>query len=434
MTTENASSELRSTNKRVRFEAPTSALNVSPSIQSTSPNQSPKGLALALISTFTVTLRRHLSPIVKKCGESNLDLLHNLITKMNQYSKLDDEKDTLPRSVTRLVNFDFKVTKKVENNPEFLVIKADTEIIVQEFKLKLKQKVMHTLQLTCRMLRDELYENLCVNLHLVTQAQLISDQSNLDPHKVISTILHYHFEELFDYTDITLEKLHEKYKVTHALPVFPFPIAGPNTPNPVPADAEPEMLPIEANNPNPNAATDDGQQQAIANRDACNPSRLLILGVFTRPGTAYFDRADAIKVDISLKKLLTTNTLEDATEATKERLDAETSVDSELLEEIVRKGVAAKTKNINSELGQLKKQLAELTKATKGKGTPSATKKSGRGLPSQKGASTRKKKSTPRAPKQDARAAAVPAKGTSRKQSGKNEKGEKKKKKQHKKK
>ena len=84
---------------------------------------------------------------------------------MNQYSKLDDEKNTLPRSVTRLVNFDFKVTKKVENNPEFLIIKADTDTLVQEFKLKLKEQVIQTLQLTCRMLREDLYENLCINLH-----------------------------------------------------------------------------------------------------------------------------------------------------------------------------------------------------------------------------------------------------------------------------
>ena len=432
MTTENAPSELRSTNKRVRFEAPTSAPNGSPSIQSSS-NMSPKGLALSLIGTFTATLRKHLSPIVKKSGESNLDLLHTLIIKMNQYSKLDDDKDTLPRSVTRLVNFNFKVTKKVENNPEFLIIKADTDTIVQEFKLKMKEQVMQTLQLTCRMLREELYENLCINLHLITQAQLIADQSDLDPHQVMSTILHYHFVELFDYTDLTLDKLHEKYKDTHALPVFPFPIEGTNTTNPVPIDTEPDMQIVGADDPNPTVATDDGQQQAIATRDACQPARLLILGVFTRPGTAYFDRAEAIKVDISLKKLLSTNTLEGATEATKERLDAETSVDTELLEEIVRKGVAAKTKNMNSELGQLKKQLAALTNATKGNGT-STTKKSRRGLPSATGASTRKKKSTSRTPKKGARTAVAPVKDTTRSQSGKKGKGEKKKKQSQKKK
>ena len=263
---------------------------------------------------------------------------------------------------------------------------------------------------------------------MITQAQLIADQSNLDPHKVISTILHYHFVELFDYTDLTLDRLHEKYKETHALPVFPFPINGTNTPNPVPTDAGPVMLPIEDDTLNPTVATDDGQQQAIANRDACQPSRLLILGALTRPGTAYFDRAEAIKVDISLKKLYTTNTLEDATEATKERLDAETSVDSELLEEMVRKKVAAKTKNMNSELGQLKKQIATLTNAAEGNKTPNTSKKSRRGQPPQKGASTRKKKSSSRTPKKDVQKAVAPAKDTTRKQSGKKEKGERKKK------
>ena len=131
MTTENAPSELRSTNKRVRFEDPTSAPNVSPSIQSTSANHSPKGLALSLVGTFTVTLRRHLSPIIKKCGESNLDILHNLVTKMNQYSKLDDEKDTLPCSVTHLVNFDLKSPKKWKITLRFWLLK---QIEISSFK------------------------------------------------------------------------------------------------------------------------------------------------------------------------------------------------------------------------------------------------------------------------------------------------------------
>ena len=85
---------------------------------------------------------------------------------------------------------------------------------------------------------------------------------------------------------------------------------------------------------------------------------------------------------------------------------------------------------MNAELGQLKKQMAALTKGT---GTPSSTKNSGRGPPSKKGASTRKKKSTPRAPKKDTDQKAVaPAKGSSRKGPGKNITGGKQKKKPHK--
>ena len=44
-----------------------------------------------------------------------------------------------------MVNFEFRVTKKVENNPEFLVIKAVTDTFVLDFKLALKVNIIQTL-------------------------------------------------------------------------------------------------------------------------------------------------------------------------------------------------------------------------------------------------------------------------------------------------
>ena len=149
---------------------------------------------------------------MKKAAESHIDLLHNLISKMTQYSKMEDDSDYIPRSVTKLINFDFRVTKSIENNPEFLVIKADTDTLIQEFKLGLKRKVMEKLKLEIRILRNELFEHLCINLHLVIQAFLISEQLKTDPHKTISTLLRLHFVELFEHTDLELNELYEKYK------------------------------------------------------------------------------------------------------------------------------------------------------------------------------------------------------------------------------
>ena len=94
---------------------------------------------------------------------------------------------------------------------------------------------------------------------------------------------------------------------------------------------------------------------AMINKDQIQPALLLIRCFFTRPGTTYFSREEAIKIDISLKKLLNTNTLEESTEAIKERLVTDTSVDNELMEEMVQKKVSGKTENLNSEIGQLKK-------------------------------------------------------------------------------
>ena len=184
MTTENAPSTMTSTNKRVRFEDPTSAnSNASPSTLKTTVNLSPKGYTLSSIRSFTVTLRQHLSPIALKAGETHIDLLHKLLLKMRQLNKMDDDDDFIPRSA-RLVNFDFRVTKKVENNPEFLVIKADTDTLVQEFRLALKHKIMDTLRIECGILRTELYENLATNIHHVVQAQLVSEQKKIDANKL----------------------------------------------------------------------------------------------------------------------------------------------------------------------------------------------------------------------------------------------------------
>ena len=139
MTSENASNAMNTTNKRVRFEAPTSALNDSPSTLSKWTNQSPKGCAISSIRTLVVTLRQHLSPIVQQAAESHTNLLHKLMTKTAQHKKMEDENDFIPRSA-RLINFDFRVTKKVENSPEFLAIKTETDTLVLEFKMNLKQK------------------------------------------------------------------------------------------------------------------------------------------------------------------------------------------------------------------------------------------------------------------------------------------------------
>ena len=54
---------------------------------------------------------------------------------------MDDDSEFIPRSA-RMVNFGFRVTKVVENSLEFLAIKADTDTLVLEFKLALKQQVM----------------------------------------------------------------------------------------------------------------------------------------------------------------------------------------------------------------------------------------------------------------------------------------------------
>ena len=173
-------------------------------------------------------------------------------------------------------------------------------------------------------------------MHLVVQAFLITGQKNLDPHKVVSTITHYYFKEMWDQLDLKLDEFYTLYKKTHALATFPFPIDS--------LAPESEMEANMDNEENNEVATSIARIKSI-------PAKDIVLGAFTRPGIAYFARIEEIKIDISLKKLNTINKLEEATEATAERLDSEVSVDNDLLEDIIQKKVAARTKNLSSELG-----------------------------------------------------------------------------------
>ena len=114
MTSETASDAMSSNNKRVWFKTPTSTTTDSPHIKGNKDvDKHPKGYALTLVSTSSVALRQHISPIVQKVVEPHIDLLHKLINKMNQSNKMDDNNNFIPTS-PRMVNFDFQVTKKVE--------------------------------------------------------------------------------------------------------------------------------------------------------------------------------------------------------------------------------------------------------------------------------------------------------------------------------
>ena len=106
---------------------------------------------------------------------------------------MDDTSEFILRS-TRLVNFKFTVTKKVEDKPKFLIIKADTDTLVHDFRLALKKKITDTLCIKCSIFRVQLYESLCTCIYLVVQVLLISKQKYLEPYKVIHTVFYYVYD------------------------------------------------------------------------------------------------------------------------------------------------------------------------------------------------------------------------------------------------
>ena len=203
----------------------------------------------------------------------------------------------------------------------------------------------------------------------------ISEQSTSDVHEIISTIYNTKFESILGNTDLELEDFNLHYKEAFALPVFPI------------------IAPVLTTPATPNSNTEREIES----------SRLLLYSTFTNPGLLYFHRTEAIEIEISLKKLHATDELEEATIDTATRLTNETSVDTDLLNDLINASVIARTKKMSSEIGQLKKALAIKNDTSQ----PSVNNRRGPNAP---GASSTKKKSRKKKPAPKATAPKVTAK------------------------
>ena len=345
---------MNTTNKRVRFTTP-SVIDMTTSLTPGS-TLTPKACSIQSVRSFAVTLRKHLSPIIQNAGLSHIELLHKWSTKCRQHCKMEGDDTFIPRSA-RLMNFEFRVSKEVETSEEFLEVKAETEVIIKEFRLNLKDRIMDTLKIEILSTRQKLYENLVKEIYSIIQAKLLSEKKTNDPHVIFTQILHYYLEELLDPFDCNELELCTIYKAVHVLEDIPIS----NTPNP---DAETNEM-VEDTVPLTQPTGPSNQSQAIKLRDLSRSCLNTIVSAIIRPHQMYFERLEEIEIDISLKKLHFTSTTEDAAAAAKARLDLEATAPPELVKDLIRGQVSEDTKNLKAELGQLKRQIASLIKNPK---------------------------------------------------------------------
>ena len=310
---------------------------------------------------------------------------------------MKDDDDFIPRSA-RLCDFEFRVSKPVEASPEFLEVQAATNIMMQDFRLALKAKVMATLKIEISILTQSLYENLARELHKIVQAQLISNGKIAQPHVILSTLVTNHWTDLLEHFTVSCDEFCIVYKNTFALAEFP--LAKAPAPALTPDDS---TLALTGPHNRLNQFTQDlndeaepdgpapDQSGAIEERDLAKTCLEVIFSTIINPHKLYFTREEEIETDISLKKLHKESETEEAAASAQARLDLEPSATPELVQDLIRDQVSAENRKIKAKLGQLKKQLATLS------GT--ATKNSRRGPKKTGGASTSLKKITKRAPK-----------------------------------
>ena len=275
--------------------------------------------------------------------------MHNWMTKLRQHKKMEDDAEFIPRSAR--TNFEFRVNKEVEDCPEFVAINAETTDIINDFQMSLKQQIMKVLDIEVKLLQSHMYTNLVKQINYVVQAILVSEGKAVSPHLIVSTFMHHHQEEFLDQTTMELEEFNEKYKEVHALARYPLPINAP--------------LIDEEENMTDETRPDDAARSryAIQLQQDAQLCYNAVYATIVIPVRSYAERCETIEIDISLKKLSTTAKLEDSATATKKRLGLEPTADPDLVKDLIRDQVSSDTQKISAELGQLKRQIALLTKS-----------------------------------------------------------------------
>ena len=177
--------------------------------------------------------------------------------------------------------------------------------MIQDFRLDLKVKIMQTLQIKINLLRESLYKNFAKELHSIVQATLVSKRNKAKPHVIVSSVIHYHYNVLFDEFDTTKDEFCKVYKELHALPEFPF-SAAPSTDHDATMhgnyDTDLSTNPVnhaayDADEP-PGPAPD--QSIAVHDRDLALVCFQAITSVISVPHSNYFRREEEIEISISL--------------------------------------------------------------------------------------------------------------------------------------
>ena len=277
---------------------------------------------------------------------------------------------------------------------------------MNDFRLNLKKKVMETLALQIKLIRESLINNLIKQLNLIVAAQLLTNGKDTSPHLVISYIIPHHHESFLEQTDIEVDKFNSCYKEFHGLATFPLRLLV------LPEDDDAIIPDADATAPAPDLVAID-QARTIALRDDATTCYATVFATLCTPKIIYYEQLHSIEIDINLKKLTSTATLEDAAASAATRMNLEPSAEPELMKDLVRVQVTSENKKLSAELGQLKRQIAILTNGkppSKGVRTP-------KGGASTKKKITKKKKAprTSSSQKVDAQGAASTVKGNEKK-------------------
>jgi hypothetical protein len=343
--------------KRVRIDA---SASMPTSSRKDDQRKPPKTLAESFIRSHVVSLQPQLATILEKLGIQHVNLLAKAHSKATVIQRMEADPSFIPRSAR--IEFSINLSKKAEATAEFQTLHAETERMLQDFRLGLRRQVISAAKIEYNVLSHEIQTDLAMSLRIVTQAFLIGESQNMDvDDKVFGLIDNFH-ETVLSHVKLDRTNFCQLYKDTHNLEKFPSEriyasAAQQRAQSPFFSSTEPAEAAtvLTSNRSGPNAATP--MLTAIFHDVKL---KRIIESVFIAPWTQYLDQVKKNEIVLELKKLSTDHFTEQSTTAAAMRIDDEPAADRQLLMELIKKETKAETKTLQNEIKQLRDTIKTL--------------------------------------------------------------------------
>jgi hypothetical protein len=160
---------------------------------------------------------------LKKLGLNHISLQVKALNKSLHISKMEDDEEFLPRSAR--IEFSYKMLKKAEKKPEFIVLQEETIPLVIQIRKQIKTKVLAATKIELKVVQAEVVTNLAKAIRITAQAFLLQDGINKQQvDRTVSTLLSREHVKLLKHMPGTHEEFLAAYKAASGITVMPAPI------------------------------------------------------------------------------------------------------------------------------------------------------------------------------------------------------------------
>ena len=354
------------TTKRLRFDTTVR----SPDDDASTPLSAAKNT----IQVHCESLQPKVSQITSRLGKQHLLLLHKIHSKQQQAKNLEADALLIPRSAR--VKFALSVSKLAESDTEYIRLRDDTNVLVDNFQKELKRKIISCAQLESRLFTTKLQTDFASSLRVAVNALLICDSalqvSQLA--KVVNTLLERYATTLLKYIELNVVDFRRVYQQHHTLAQLPLPF--PTTSN------GSQVVP---------SSSMDHSITKIARA---------IQNIFVEPWSKFLDVQKRVNMNLELQKLSSNHFDSVATDETNMLVDSEAPVDPPQLQSLIKAQVAKQTQSLQKELQRLRAQLPQSTKNVQ-RGRANGPSQSTRPRPRSRSNQRRKNKDGVAAPDKD---------------------------------